>query len=755
MNFADLKTKAAKLLKRPPKVTTDEVAALPTDIKWFAAFLPTLDPALFDPTILSKGNGKGLELYDDVDRDTHASAVLGNRAASLIGKEWFLKPASEDKRDKEIAEKETEILKRTNFDEGRGFLMQSRLYGVFYTEVMWLQFQKALSGKLSGMVGIKEFIDKHPRKFTYTKDRELMLFTPGNMTVGEPVPDRKFIISRFGSRDIPYGKALGQRLWWYVWFKKNGIKFWLTFLEKFGSPSLHGKYPPNTSKPLQDDLLEALKALKNESGTVTANNMEIDLVESARRAGAGNPYMDLTNFCNSEISKAVLGQTLTTEQGRVGSMALGNVHEGVRQDILVADASLEAEMFNTSLIPWLTVFNFLGAIPPRFVQRVEPEQDLKSLAERDKALTDAGFRNFPISYFHDTYNIRRPEDGEEVLPVAVAPPMIQGQEPPQFADPGKKKLLKKGVTGLEAQNVVDVRVDVGVSEGVSIFNPTITELERALNRSESYEEFRSAADQIIDTLPLDDLRESVSQFQVETDFIGQDAVVNELTTDERKEFDEEEEETSLSFADARFGPGKPFETALEFYRSKNFEMAGDIPEELKQRIGKLIEEAQIAGTTYKDFIKEAGQLIEKAGFSAFSPWRLETIYRTNMQTAYQAGRYIQMTSSTLLRVRPFWRYVAVMDSATRPSHAAMHNKVYPANHPIWNVWYPPNGFNCRCYISTASEDEFRRRRLVLETADNTGNFVPAVSVTTGRPIQSPDVLLVPDAGFDQLPITVN
>ena len=75
-----------------------------------------------------------------------------------------------------------------------------------------------------------------------------------------------------------------------------------------------------------------------------------------------------------------------------------------------------------------------------------------------------------------------------------------------------------------------------------------------------------------------------------------------------------------------------------------------------------------------------------------TPWRLNTIYQTNLQSAYSTGRYSQMMG--VAAERPFWMYDAVNDARTRPSHAAQDGKVYRFDHPFWNTWYPPNGYNC-------------------------------------------------------------
>lgn len=102
-----------------------------------------------------------------------------------------------------------------------------------------------------------------------------------------------------------------------------------------------------------------------------------------------------------------------------------------------------------------------------------------------------------------------------------------------------------------------------------------------------------------------------------------------------------------------------------------------------------------------------------AGVKPLTPWRLETIYRTNLQTAYSAGRYQQMLE--VAPARPYWQYHAILDSRTRPRHAAMNGKVYDYRHPIWSTWYPPNGFNCRCFVSTLSKRQMAERGLKEST----------------------------------------
>jgi len=109
---------------------------------------------------------------------------------------------------------------------------------------------------------------------------------------------------------------------------------------------------------------------------------------------------------------------------------------------------------------------------------------------------------------------------------------------------------------------------------------------------------------------------------------------------------------------------------------------------IKDSLAKAIE----TGQSLSDWKKSVADVLKQWDIGG---WRAETIYRTNLQTAYQVGRYEQMTDPDVLEMRPNWMYVAVMDERTRPEHAALHGKVFPADDPFWDHWYPPNGWNCR------------------------------------------------------------
>lgn len=86
----------------------------------------------------------------------------------------------------------------------------------------------------------------------------------------------------------------------------------------------------------------------------------------------------------------------------------------------------------------------------------------------------------------------------------------------------------------------------------------------------------------------------------------------------------------------------------------------------------------------------------------------ETVYRTQVAQAFTAGRVEQARDPGVRDVVAGWRFDAVMDSDTRPNHAAAHGLTAAVDDPVWNVLAPPLGFNCRCNLSIALPEDLRK-----------------------------------------------
>lgn len=149
-------------------------------------------------------------------------------------------------------------------------------------------------------------------------------------------------------------------------------------------------------------------------------------------------------------------------------------------------------------------------------------------------------------------------------------------------------------------------------------------------------------------------------------------------------------------------------------RAKAFTVSGYTSLEVLQEFLDCLAKAAEEGTTKEQFREDMNHFLEEHGYEGINPWHCDNIFRTNMQTAFNAGHYKSMTEETTMRLRPYWRYRTAGDGQVRESHAAMEGRVYRADDPIWDIWYPPNGFRCRCLVVSLSKRQVERLGLKVE-----------------------------------------
>lgn len=197
---------------------------------------------------------------------------------------------------------------------------------------------------------------------------------------------------------------------------------------------------------------------------------------------------------------------------------------------------------------------------------------------------------------------------------------------------------------------------------------------------------------------------------------------------------------------------------LDAAHNQAFTVAKAMRLDLLSDIRESLERALQEGKTLKQFTSELQPVLEKQGWwgkqvvvdsdgnaemvQLGSPQRLKTIYQTNLQSSYMAGRQATMEES--VETHPYWRYIAVMDGKTRPSHAALNGVVYRHDDPVWFTIFPPNGFNCRCRVTAVSEAAVKRRKLaVLSSAGNVRTETVEVGVNkrTGE-VRTADITIV-------------
>jgi phage gp29-like protein len=268
--------------------------------------------------------------------------------------------------------------------------------------------------------------------FMFDDENRLRFRSKWDYMMGELLPDKKFLCPSYESTyNNPYGNPLLSSCFWPVTFKKGGLQFWVVFVEKYGMPHVIGKVPPGTKQEDRGRVMEMLDAMVQDAVAVINNDESIEFVSDAGKSASTNAFSQLISYCNDDIAKVILGQTLTTQVGNVGSYAAGKVHATIRQDIVDTDVRLVKQTFN-QLIRWITEINW-GKVNdyPTFDLWAEEDVDIVR-SQRDKTLTEAGVK-FTKKYWQNSYGLE-PEDFE----LAPEPPPVTSTMPMQFAE-GKEE----------------------------------------------------------------------------------------------------------------------------------------------------------------------------------------------------------------------------------------------------------------------------------------------------------------------------
>lgn len=151
-------------------------------------------------------------------------------------------------------------------------------------------------------------------------------------------------------------------------------------------------------------------------------------------------------------------------------------------------------------------------------------------------------------------------------------------------------------------------------------------------------------------------------------------------------------------------PSVYYGSLIGIQRAQAFSIAGLSSMSQIQYVLDLLSVATANGSTFAEFQKD----VESGKLDVTLPrYRLDNIFRTNIMSGYNRGRYQQQTDTKA--DLPYWMYDAVNDSRVRPAHHAMDGTILPADDPWWDTHYPPNGYRCRCIVISLTEKQAVRR----------------------------------------------
>lgn len=362
----------------------------------------------------STGNAERLlDLAEDMEeRDLHYLSIMGTRKRQVSQLPITIEAASDGKVDQHVADFVREWTARDLIETELFDVLDAVGKGYSASELVWNQ-----DGKAWYPEAIKW---RHPRWFAFDQATgEIPLLKGGYEGAGEwgiegaPLPPAKFLFHTHPAKSgLPIRGGLGRAMAWTYLFKNYIIKDWVSFVELYGRPLRIGKYPAGSTERQIDTLMEAVEGIGHDFAAVIPQSMLIEIVESKSAGGAG-PYQGFADYLDQQESKAVLGQTATTDSV-TGGLGSGKEHGEVRGDIERADAKLTGGSLRRDVLTSMVRLNYGEGVPvPKVRIGREEDWDPGKMMPAIKTFVDMGGR-VEESVVRDRLGLPDPPEGPEV-----------------------------------------------------------------------------------------------------------------------------------------------------------------------------------------------------------------------------------------------------------------------------------------------------------------------------------------------------
>ena len=355
-----------------------------------------------------------MQLFEEMEeKDAHLFAVANTRRLALTGLDWQVISAADVREgtDRGLAEETAAYCREVlfsleAFDEVLQHLALAVGRNISIAEIVW----EVVEGELRP-------VDVVPIDFTRIVFDELdrpRILTEDNDQEGMELLPHKFIVHTPHSVSGHPQRGGLLRVTAMVYLAKNlALKDWMIFAEVFGMPIRIARYEPRATPEEKRELLHMLESLGSNAAAIFSRAVELQVIET-KRGASDPPFRGLIEFLNREISKAWLGQTLTTDiAGLSGSVSASRVHETVRQDIVADDIRKEGRTIRRDVLEPLTRFRFGPDAPvPFFRRKIKQTRDVTELAGMlEVAVNQLGIEA-PLGWVREALGIPEPGEGE-------------------------------------------------------------------------------------------------------------------------------------------------------------------------------------------------------------------------------------------------------------------------------------------------------------------------------------------------------
>ena len=689
------------------------------------------------------------------ERDLHYLGVVSTRKRQVAQIGITIEPVSDAPQDVRDADLVRESLDRDDIEDELIDILDAIAKGYSVGEIIWDTSEREWRP-----VRIEHRL---PQWFDYDRitGSRLQMRTEGGGWMD--LPPYKFVTHAPGAKSgLPIRGGLA-RVAAFGWIAKSyTMRDWIQFAEVYGRPLRLGKYQPGATEAEKSVLYRAVREIGADAAAIIPEGMVIEFVADSAGSAHADMHRELVRYIDSQISIAVLGQTLTTQEGDSGSYALGQVHNLVRQDIERADGrQLAATIRRDLVVPIVTLNHGPRPAYPRVIIERVSDPDLAMLAGSLERLVPLGLR-VRAEQIRTMFGLAAPDDDDEVLAAPAPAPMPGSSDPPvtppaRARDAGGNEHRATGAAEDDADPLPAL-----AEQTREVLGPLIDQwadrIRDDLLGAESLSEVRERLAVLLawTSSPT----EATPDVTDATAALGQALLAAHLAG--RYDVEVGPVEVALAAVSAQH-TRLPFSEQIDFFRSKlnlpteswtdiwqeqhdrSFVVAGAAHVDLVADLRAAADSAIADGTTLATFRREFDAIVAKHGWSykGGRDWRTRVIYETNLRSSYAAGRYQQMRD--VADRRPFWRYRhSDASEQARAAHVAWDGLVLRHDDPWWDTHYPPNGWGCKCFIEALGESDLER---LGKSGPDQAPPIRTRTVTVGTKGPNPRTVEVPE-GID-------
>lgn len=442
-----------------------------------------------------------LELAEQMEeKDLHYRSVLSTRKNQVAGLEITVEAASDQAEDVKAADLVREWLWRDTLHEELFDVLDCIGKGFSVTEILWDTTDgRWLPARLEW---------RDPRWFAFdpADGRTILLRSEGG-ALGRLKPYGYIQHVHKSKSGLPVRGGLARAVAWMYLFKNFGVRSWVQFAEAYGRPMRIGKYGLGASEREKATLLQAVRNVMSDAAAIIPESMTIDFIE-AKITGNVDLFERMAAWMDRQVSKAVLGQTGTTDTGQ--HVGTADAHENVREDIEAADAGQLAATLNRDLVRPIIDLNMGPRLRYPKLRIFRPDQEnLQELRAALKDLVPMGLR-VERAWVADKWGIPDPDGDAELLTAPAAAPTPAPQAPPVEPEPVAAQ-SQQAAGGDDSPDAIDRLVEDELAGWEEVMDPVRARIQQVLDESATAEDFLARLPELAVELPLERLQEMLGR----------------------------------------------------------------------------------------------------------------------------------------------------------------------------------------------------------------------------------------------------